>query len=126
MKSESCASETGSDLSGKNSEEKSRSPEQEFQYTSRMSWKIGNSNAPVANPPSRGSQALQRLKRGEITLDDYLDDRADAAVAHLRQLITADQLSIVRETIRNELTSDPELVELIRETTGQTPTAARP
>jgi hypothetical protein len=83
----------------------------------------GNSGA-LAQPRPRGSEALQRLTQGEISLEAYLDERADAAVSHLRNFVTADELLVVRDTIRGELTSDPELVELVWRTTRQKPQSA--
>ncbi|HVW27363.1 MAG TPA: hypothetical protein VHC69_18495 [Polyangiaceae bacterium] len=64
------------------------------------------------------SEALRQLRSGEITIDEYLDLRADAAVAHLTNFLTASELQTIRETIREQLTTDPVLLELVRRATG--------
>jgi hypothetical protein len=72
-----------------------------------------------------GSEALRRLKSGESTLDDYLDHRADLGVAHLRGMLNAEQLRAVRETIREQLVTDPVIADLIASLTdtGSAPVA---
>jgi len=64
------------------------------------------------------SEALQRLRRGEITLDEYMDYQADLAVAHLKGLIDSGRLKSIRSMISEQMTSDPVLVEQLRRTTG--------
>jgi hypothetical protein len=64
------------------------------------------------------SEALRQLRNGEIGIDEYLDVRADAAVAHLTNFLTTTELQTVRETIREQLTTDPLLLELVRRATG--------
>lgn len=64
---------------------------------------------------------MQRLQRGEITLDQYLEERVDQAVAHVRSALSGEQMQILKETIREALAEDPVLVELVRRATGLTP-----
>jgi restriction endonuclease Mrr len=64
-----------------------------------------------------GSESLQQLERGEITRAEYLDVRAEAAVEHLRERLPEEQLEAVRSVIREQLESDPVLVELVRRVT---------
>lgn len=71
------------------------------------------------------SEQLERLRRGEITLDEYLDFRADEGVRHLKGLISDEQLELVRETIRDHAEMDPVFVELIRRATGLEPSGTR-
>jgi hypothetical protein len=68
-----------------------------------------------------GSAALQRLQRGEIDLDRYLDARVDDAVKHLEGRMSGEQIDFVRQSLREQLASDPVLVELVRRTTGAIP-----
>ena len=73
-----------------------------------------------AAAPSQGpapSEALQQLERGEISLDQYLDVRVNEAVSHLAQKLAPEQLEFVRGTLREQLSSDPVLVELVRRAT---------
>lgn len=77
----------------------------------------GSEARPLAKRP-QVSEALRKLRTGEIGLDEYLDLRADAAVAHLTNFLTAMELQTVRETIREELTTDPVLLDLVQRVTG--------
>ena len=76
----------------------------------------------VRRSPRPASLQLQRLRRKEISLDEYLDNCVEAAVDPLRGLISNEQLEIVRETVREELTCNPVLGEMVRRATGMTPT----
>lgn len=73
--------------------------------------------------PSRasGSALLEQLGRGEIDLDRYLDAQVSAAVSHVQGALSASQLDFIRETLREQMASDPVLVELVRRATGGTP-----
>lgn len=65
------------------------------------------------------SEALRKLRNHEIGIEEYLDIRADGAVAHLTKLLTPSELRAVRDTIREQLTTDPVLIELIQRATGR-------
>jgi hypothetical protein len=67
---------------------------------------------------ARESDALSRLERGEIGLDEYLDLRVSDAVSHLQNKLSAEQLDFVKESLRAELKTDPVLIELVRRATG--------
>lgn len=69
-----------------------------------------------------GATALQKLERGEIDLDRYLDARVADAVHHLEGRLPETQMDFIRRALREELASDPVLVELVRRTTGSLPT----
>jgi hypothetical protein len=81
---------------------------------------VGKSEATDQTAGAAGTEALGRLQRGEIGLDEYLDAQVEAATAHLRTL-PAEQLDFIRQSLRAELGSDPVLVELVRRTTGASP-----
>lgn len=70
---------------------------------------------------AEGSASLRGLERGELSLDQYLDARVDEAVRHLAEKLPAEQLDFVRQSLREQLASDPVLVELVRRTTGRVP-----
>ncbi|HEY6723577.1 MAG TPA: hypothetical protein VI197_06070 [Polyangiaceae bacterium] len=72
-------------------------------------------NAPAAPPTP--SAALQRLDAGDISVEEYLDLQVNEAVAHLAGKLPPNQLEFVRESLREQLTEDPVLVELVRRTT---------
>jgi hypothetical protein len=75
--------------------------------------------------PLEASAALERLRRGEIDTSAYLDVRAAAAVAHLEGRLPPDQLAAVRSALREQLETDPVLVELVRRATAGAPSAMR-
>jgi len=67
-----------------------------------------------------GSSELERLGRGEISLDEYLDARVLEATEHLGGKLSAEQLDFVKSTLRAQLESDPVLIELVQRATGKT------
>lgn len=67
------------------------------------------------------SEAVQRLERGEITLDDYLEERVEEALAHLKDTVAASTLDNLRFVLHEKLRTDPVLVESVRRATGMTP-----
>ena len=67
------------------------------------------------------SQSLQKLRRGEMSLDEYLDEATELALARVKSKVVGDALKNLRETMREHLRTDPVMVELIRKVTGQTP-----
>lgn len=80
----------------------------------------GTGAAPAAGGIA-GSAPLQQLARGEINVDQYLDTRVSVALQHLEGRLPPSQLEFVRQALREEMSSDPVLVELVRRTTGSTP-----
>ncbi len=80
-------------------------------------FELGVEGAPQVGGAS-ASAPLQQLQAGDISLDQYLDTRVDSAVEHLEGKLPADQLDFVRQTLRQELETDPVLVELVRRSTG--------
>lgn len=80
--------------------------------------------APVAPAPPSGSAALERLRRGEVDLDGYLDLKVDEATRHLHGLRTH-ELAAMKRMLRDELASDPALSDLVKQATGAAPPAPR-
>jgi hypothetical protein len=78
-------------------------------------------SVPAPSAASGESEELQALRRGELTLDEFLDRKADRAVARLRKSLSAEEAAAVRDAIRVQLEIDPHTVELIRELTGLDP-----
>lgn len=79
--------------------------------------------ASASAPADRISAALGGLQRGEISLDQYLDTRVTEATSHLTSRLSPEQLDFVKQSLREQLSSDPVLVELVQRTTGTSPTA---
>ncbi len=61
---------------------------------------------------------VDRLQSGELTHDQYLDIRADQAVHHLIGQLPTDQIETIRATLREQLSTDPLLVTLVRRATS--------
>ena len=66
---------------------------------------------------SRGSEILQRLKRGEIGLEEYLDAKVDRAVERLGSLVTDDERQALRDVLREHALADPVIAEYVRRLT---------
>jgi hypothetical protein len=66
---------------------------------------------------------LEQLRRGEIDLDRYLDVQVNTAMSHVSNALPPAQLDFIRETLREQIASDPVLVELARRATGAVPKA---
>ncbi|HYQ46148.1 MAG TPA: hypothetical protein VER11_29460 [Polyangiaceae bacterium] len=72
-------------------------------------------------PGGKVSAALASLQRGELSLDQYLDGRVDDATSHLVGKLSPDQLEFVKQSLRDQMATDPVLVELVQRTTGSVP-----
>jgi hypothetical protein len=71
-----------------------------------------------AAPEPGPTTSLERLHRGEIDLEQYLDVRVDQAVEHLGAAVPAEQLAFIRQSLKSQMRTDPVLVELVRRATG--------
>lgn len=67
------------------------------------------------------SAALSSLQRGELSLDQYLDGRVSDATSHLVGKLSPDQLEFVKQSLRDQMATDPVLIELVQRTTGSAP-----
>ncbi len=68
--------------------------------------------------------ALERLRSGEIDVRGYVDQKVEEATAHL-QKVPAAELDAIRRALRERLSSDPSLVDLVRTATGEAVPPAR-
>lgn len=68
--------------------------------------------------------ALDRFRAGEIDVNGYVDMKVDEATAHL-QALPPSQLEQVKASLRERLTTDPSLVDLVRAATGAVPQPPR-
>src|SRR5687767_6162090 len=66
------------------------------------------------------SPELDRLGRGEISLNEYLDAQVGDATQHLQGKLSPEQLDFVKSTLRAQLETDPVLIELVQRATGKT------
>ena len=63
---------------------------------------------------------LAQLRAGEIDVDRYLDLKVDEATKPLAGLSPA-ELADIKQVLRDQLATDPGLVDLVRTATGKTP-----
>jgi hypothetical protein len=62
--------------------------------------------------------SLDRVRNGEISVSDYLDGKVNEVTSHLAGRLTPDQLAFVQENLREQLSTDPVLVDLVKVATG--------
>jgi ribosomal protein L16 Arg81 hydroxylase len=67
-----------------------------------------------------GSELLNRLEAGQVTQEQYLDLKAEQAVAHLVGQLPAEQVELIRATLRDQLSNDPLFERLVRQVVTQT------
>jgi hypothetical protein len=90
-------------------------------------FKVDRSAPAAATDPTRsveGADAttpLARLRAGEIDVNGYVDLRVEEATKSLQGLPPA-ELADIKSVLRDQLRSDPGLVDLVRAATGETPT----
>jgi hypothetical protein len=68
---------------------------------------------------------LSRLRAGEIDVNQYVDLKVDEATQHLSAMAPSD-LADIKALLREKLVSDPGLVDLVRHSSGQTPSMPTP
>ena len=71
------------------------------------------------------SDMLCRLQRKESTLGEYLDHCADQAVQHLKGRVSTERLAFLRTLVREQMVTDPVLMQDIRQTTGLNPDGSK-
>jgi hypothetical protein len=64
--------------------------------------------------------ALEQLKAGKIDFNQYVDLKVQEATSHLEGLSPA-QLDSIQSMLRDRMATDPELVDLVKQATGQAP-----
>ncbi len=73
----------------------------------------GGSSAAAPNAGRPASPELAKLKRGDWSLEEYLDDRVNRALAKLPRWVSSEQRETVRETLRFQMATDPALAEIV-------------
>lgn len=72
----------------------------------------------AATEATQGSQALARLQAGEIDVEGYADLKVDEATRGLEGLSSA-ELEDIKKMLRDQMSTDPGLADLVRSATGQ-------
>jgi hypothetical protein len=80
---------------------------------------IGSSKALAVEPLNEEDELLRRLRAGEIDRPGYYDAMVELGLAHLQGRMPIEQLEIVRERMREEIESNPVLMKMVREATGE-------
>lgn len=80
--------------------------------------RIGGVDATSAASPL---SPLARLRAGEVDVHGYIDLKVDQATSALKGLSTA-ELDEIKSVLRDQMTSDPGLADLVRTATGKMPT----
>lgn len=65
-----------------------------------------------------GNSLVNQLHAGQLTQDQYLDIRAEEAVRHLVGKVSTEQIDLIRATLRERLSTDPLLINMIRRATS--------
>ena len=81
------------------------------------------STAPAATlaPLSDDEELVRKLRDGEIDKAQYYDASVERSMARLRGVVPAEQLAIVRETLREEVESNPVLNKMLEDALAQLP-----
>ena len=74
----------------------------------------------IEAPVNVQNGALEQLKAGKIDFNQYVDLKMQEATSHLEGLSPA-QLDTIRSMLRDRMATDPELVDLVKQATGQAP-----
>lgn len=82
-----------------------------------MSDPFGGNAAPEHG--ARGSEALQKLQRGECTLEQYLDDRIERAMQRLGRFIGDEHREVLREVLLAQALVDPVIQEYVGRAVGR-------
>lgn len=80
----------------------------------------------VASPPRASdavgavdSDLVRRLELGQITREQYLDIKAEEAVAHLVGQCPTEQIELIRTALRDQLCDDPVCLRLFQQVAAE-------
>lgn len=71
--------------------------------------------------PSEAAGPIERVRSGEITVEEYLDSKVSEATSHLEGKLSSENLEFVQNSLREQLANDPVLVDLVRGAAGAVP-----
>jgi hypothetical protein len=80
-------------------------------------FQVGKAAATEAAAPT----SLDQVRSGAISVSQYLDHKVNEATSHLEGRLGPEQLSFIKSSLREQLASDPALVDLVKSATGQLP-----
>lgn len=94
--------------------------------SSKQTFSVGE--APVTTATSgasgvAGSSPAEQVRRGEMSMESYLDLRVNEATRHLEGKLGAGDLARVQEMLRSQIANDPLIQEMVKAATGKLPPA---
>jgi hypothetical protein len=84
-------------------------------------FSVDNLHKAEAGQRVAGGSALEQLRAGTLTLPQYLDVKVREATAHLDGKINGEHMEFVKSSLREQLSSDPVLIDLVKAATGSLP-----
>jgi len=73
-----------------------------------------SSTAVAAAAGPQVSEELQRVHDGKLSVDEYLELQVDRAVSHLQSKVSGRRLELIKGVMREQISSSPALIELMR------------
>jgi hypothetical protein len=70
---------------------------------------------------AHGVSPLARLRAGEVDVNGYLDLKVDEATRSLPHGLSPHEIDEIKKVLRDQMATDPGLVDLVRSATGQMP-----
>jgi hypothetical protein len=83
-------------------------------------FEVQKGQAPKPAEAIQKSSPLERLRAGEIDVNGYVDLKVEEATAHLKAM-PADELDAIRKMLRDQMATDPALLDLVKSATGSAP-----
>lgn len=71
-----------------------------------------------AAAPANPATELDRVQSGELSVAEYLEARVNEATRHLESTLGPEQLSMIREQLQEQLSTDPVLMRLVQRSVG--------
>lgn len=65
------------------------------------------------------SASLERVRRGELSVEAYVEERINAAMAHVDPRLSTEERARAREVLREHIVSDPILCQQLARLTGK-------
>jgi hypothetical protein len=84
-------------------------------------FSIDSASGPGTAQPASAVDATnltKQIESGQLTQERYLEARVDLAVQHLVGQIPADQIDVIQATLRDQLSTDPMLLDMVARATA--------
>jgi hypothetical protein len=81
-------------------------------------FRVERTQTPDSAAPVSAATDLERLERGELSRDEYLQGRVEQATTHLQGTLPPERLDELKQQLRAQLEVDPVLRTLLQRATG--------